>query len=356
VKPKVLFISGFLPSNRVPSGGQKLVYDVLEELSEKHALSLVTFCNEREKPYLAQTDYHMCADVSVFPIGTATRVGAAMLLPTLPLITSARFLAARRKVRQCLATGEYASVWIEFIQAASFLALLPRQMPSTLVVHDIFHEALERRAGQSRGLRSRLWRLEAARTRTWEKTILEDADQLITLNEKDRDTIAQFAKRSDVTVRYPVVEKRFYNISRREEQRDVGTILFWAMMSRAENEDAALWFASKILPEILKSVPKARFVIAGANPTDAIRNLASASVQVLGFVEDPIPLFASVHLAVAPLRMGSGIKIKVVEYLAASIPTVATSVGSEGIRSSPLLHVADDPAAFAVECIKILQN
>ncbi|MGH8020351.1 MAG: glycosyltransferase [Opitutaceae bacterium] len=60
-------------------------------------------------------------------------------------------------------------------------------------------------------------------------------------------------------------------------------------------------------------------------------------------------------LSIAPLRMGSGIKIKVVQSIEAGIPTVATPIGAEGVRPSPLLHVADSIGAFASTCIRLLQ-
>lgn len=59
-------------------------------------------------------------------------------------------------------------------------------------------------------------------------------------------------------------------------------------------------------------------------------------------------------LAVAPLRQGGGIKIKVIEYLAAGIPTVASPVGAEGVRPSPLLRVCADSAEFVSACLDIL--
>ena len=66
-------------------------------------------------------------------------------------------------------------------------------------------------------------------------------------------------------------------------------------------------------------------------------------MTVTGFVDDPSDLFATLDIAVAPLRLGSGVKIKVFETIDAGIPTVVTQVGGEGIPSHPLLDVAAGP-------------
>jgi glycosyltransferase involved in cell wall biosynthesis len=345
-----LFISGFLPSRRVPSGGQRLVYEILREQCAQGPVTLLAFCNEQECAYFVPDDFRMCAGVKVFELSRASRLRAALRHPALPLTTSARFAAAKDWVKD----RPFTDVWVEFIQGASLLTELPAGMPSTLVVHDLFHQTLGRRAAAARGIRRWFWQWEAGRTRRWESAVLRRAGEVLTLNDKDRELIRDCSGRTDVTVRYPVVDEHYRRVVRTATTIQQNTILFWGLMSRAENEDAATWFCQTVLPGIRRERPGVRLLIAGANPSPAVQALAGPGIEVLGFVEDPLPLFGSVALAVAPLRQGGGIKIKVIEYLAAGIPTVASPVGAEGVRPSPLLRVCADSAGFASACLDIL--
>lgn len=349
-RPPRLFISGFLPSPRIPSGGQKLVYEILREQAAAGPVTLLAFSNELERGYFVADDYRMCAGVKLFELSRSARLRAALWHPTLPLTTSARYAAARNWLKG----QRFTAVWVEFIQGASLLADLPDGVPSTLVVHDLFHQTLGRRAAGSRGIRRWFWQWEAERTRRWEGAVIRRAGQVLTLNDKDRELIRECSGRTDVTVRYPEAEAAYRRVVRSAATVQPDTILFWGLMSRAENEDAVAWFCHEVLPGIRRARPGVRFLIAGAKPSPAVRALAGPGIEVLGFVEDPLPLFGSVALAVAPLRQGGGIKIKVIEYLAAGIPTVASPVGAEGVRPSPLLRVCADSAEFASACLDTL--
>ncbi len=346
-----LFISGFLPSKRVPSGGQRLVYEILREQCAAGPVTLLAFCNEQERAYFVPDDFRMCAETQVFALNRGNRAWAALRYPGLPLTTSARFAAAR----DWLAGRTFASVWLEFIQGASLLEVLPTDLPATLVVHDLFFQALQRRAEGCRGWRRIFWQWESRRTRRWEATVLRRPQRLLTLNDKDRELIRECSGRTDAEVRYPVADARYREVVRQRARIRPDTLLFWGLMSRSENEDAVTWFAQEVLPRVRQRRPGARFLIAGANPGPNVQALAGPGIEVLGFVEDPLPLFSEVAMAVAPLRLGSGIKIKVVEYLAAGIPTVATTAGAEGIRPSPLLTVANSAEELAAACLRVLE-
>jgi polysaccharide biosynthesis protein PslH len=349
---KILFVSGFLPSSRVPSGGQKLVSRVLGDLAANNKVTLLAFTNEREAEHLDRDDFMACAEVKVFSIGRGARAYSAIRHPKLPLVSAARYSAARNWVRRVVAEQNFDLAWFEFIQCASLIPLLPGTLPTRLVVHDLFYQAHERKAARASGLARAFWKSEARRTKLWESAMISGATEVLTLTEKDRWAAQEISGRDDIRVRYPEVDEIYHAISRvRGTHISRGMILFWGQMSRTENEDAVVWFVREILPSIRLARPHARLVIAGSQPGPAVRRLACDHVEVTGFVPDPIPIFQSAEMAVAPLRLGAGIKIKVAEYVAAGVPTVVTTVGAEGIRPSPHLQVADSAALFIKMCI-----
>ena len=72
-------------------------------------------------------------------------------------------------------------------------------------------------------------------------------------------------------------------------------------------------------------------------------------VDLRGFADDLSLEYAQAAVAITPLRFGSGVKIKLIEGLSFGLPSVATSVGAEGIAAAPseVLRVEDTAEGFA---------
>lgn len=80
-----------------------------------------------------------------------------------------------------------------------------------------------------------------------------------------------------------------------------------------------------------------RTLILGKDAPDALRERGKAvGAEVLGFVPDPTPIYEKLTVTVAPIRSGSGTKLKIVESLAMGIPVVTTTVGAEGLPIAEL--------------------
>ena len=115
-------------------------------------------------------------------------------------------------------------------------------------------------------------------------------------------------------------------IKRKSNHRD---ILFYGAMSRKENYLSAEWFINNVMP--LLNEYDIRFVVLGGNPPDNLTRYENERIHVTGFVEDIRPYFSSSMCLVAPLVLGAGIKVKILEALSAGIPVLTNDVGIEGI-------------------------
>jgi glycosyltransferase involved in cell wall biosynthesis len=111
-----------------------------------------------------------------------------------------------------------------------------------------------------------------------------------------------------------------------------------------------LWFVSEVLPLIRTTVPMAQFVVVGRRPTAALQALADQQVlQLTGEVVDTRPALQRATVYVVPMRIGGGVRLKVLEALSMAMPVVSTQMGAEGIAGMPtgILQIADNPRAFA---------
>jgi glycosyltransferase involved in cell wall biosynthesis len=129
------------------------------------------------------------------------------------------------------------------------------------------------------------------------------------------------------------------------DERD-GAVFFGGFLagSGGPNEDAAVCLVGELMPSLWETLPTLELEIIGANPTAAVRELQGPRVDVVGFVPDPAEHLSRARVHVHPLRLGAGIKLKLIDSMAAGLPFVTTPVGAEGLGLGDLEDalVADD--------------
>jgi glycosyltransferase involved in cell wall biosynthesis len=124
-----------------------------------------------------------------------------------------------------------------------------------------------------------------------------------------------------------------------------GRILFLANLRYGPNIEAASWLVGQVLPFL----PERWSIDLVGQPAPAVESLAGPRVAVHGPVVDVADAYARADVAVAPVLVGSGTRIKVIEAMAYGRPVVATAAGRAGIAAVPGRHLlqADRPEEFA---------
>ncbi|MRR54799.1 MAG: glycosyltransferase [Deltaproteobacteria bacterium] len=135
-------------------------------------------------------------------------------------------------------------------------------------------------------------------------------------------------------------------------------IVFVGGYRHLPNVDAVNYFVAEVMPLLRLLLPGVRFHAVGSNPTSEMLAMQCEDVIVTGFVDDIDPLLDTMRLSVAPLRFGAGIKGKIGTALALGLPTVATSLGAEGmsLTDGENIIVADGAEAFADACTRLYQD
>ena len=137
------------------------------------------------------------------------------------------------------------------------------------------------------------------------------------------------------------------------------TIVFVGTMEYKPNVDAAFWLAKDIFPSIARRVPEARLLLVGHDTRHRLRPLADGHrIVATGSVADVTPLVGEAAVSVAPIRAGSGTRIKILEALALGVPVVSTTLGAEGLDLVPGREIilADAPEAFAEAVVRLLTD
>jgi GT2 family glycosyltransferase len=135
-------------------------------------------------------------------------------------------------------------------------------------------------------------------------------------------------------------------------------LLFVGGFRHPPNIDAMLWFVGKVWPEIHGRFPNLNLTIAGSNPPPEILQLASDRITITGYVSDEklTELYATHLLAVVPLRLGGGIKGKIIESLWHGLPVLTTPVGAEGIPEGASCMQISSLEEFAANLTELLNT
>jgi len=209
------------------------------------------------------------------------------------------------------------------------------------------------RRSRSRRLAYRVFRyLDLARLFAYERRAIRRFDRVFVCSEYDRlrfrrPNVVVVPNGADVPTKLP------------SSAVEAGTLLFCGLLSYAPNEEAVRFFVGSILPAIRQELADTRFVVVGSSPPATVRALDDGvSVRIEADVPSVAEHYRKATVAVVPIRMGGGTRIKILEAWALGVPVVSTSIGCEGLDGVDGEHllVADTPQQFAHACVELLRS
>jgi polysaccharide biosynthesis protein PslH len=294
----------------------------------------------REKPYT----------FGKLALGAVGRAPAGLLNFVSPAMTEA--------LETALARDAYDIVQIEGIEMSSYLHIIraSSRRPKYIVMdwHNIESELMHRYSLTAKTLFHRLYLLRAAsQFKKIECEILDNCDLNLVTSERERQHLLRRRPQSRVTVvENGVNVEQFVGPAKDSNDRllpGIRRVLFVGSMDYHPNIDAVQYFADEIWPALHHQLPSAVFTIVGRNPSKKVRALASrTAIEVTGTVRDVRPYYRESFVAVVPLRMGAGTRLKILEAMAAGLPVVSTALGAEGLAAQPgvAFELAETPQEF----------
>lgn len=125
------------------------------------------------------------------------------------------------------------------------------------------------------------------------------------------------------------------------------------------NIEGARRLVRSIWPLVRREAPEATLRLVGLEGERTLADLAGApGVAVVGTVEDVRAELAGARVAVAPLDVGGGTRIKILEAFALARPVVATPLAAEGlaVRNEEHLLIRESDPAFAAAVVRLLRD
>ncbi len=258
-------------------------------------------------------------------------------------------------IRAALATTPYDAVHLfGGVHVYEFRALV-NHLPTVITPYESFSLLLERTLARAGSLRERaVTRAQLGMARHFERWMFRGYDRVVVVSDRDADTLRGLARGLPVIVIPNGVDLEALQPAGQKADRP--TLIFTGNYDYAPNLDAALLLIREIFPLVQAALPEAELLIVGANPPPELQALAGEGVQVTGRVPDLAPYLDAAHVYVCPLRVGAGIKNKVLAAMAMRTPVVGSALSFDGIAVTPGEDVllAESPAEFAAETLRLL--
>lgn len=234
---------------------------------------------------------------------------------------------------------------------------LVAHLPTVITPYESFSLLLERTLAHAGSLRERASiRAQLAMARHYERWMFRGYDRVVVVSDRDADTLRRLARGLPVVVIPNGVDLEALRPAGQKAARP--TLIFTGNYDYAPNLDAALLLIREIFPLVQAALPEIELLIVGANPPPALLALAGEGVQVTGRVPDLAPYLDAAHVYVCPLRVGAGIKNKVLAAMAMRTPVIGSALSFDGIALTPGQDalLAETPAEFAAEALRLLRD
>ena len=362
---RVLFVSAEMPFP--PHKGQRMRnWAILRALAaEGHEVTLIAFAEAEELMADQSTLRKLCPVVDLVPSPSNNHRGFLRYLARLRSLGSRlphgpwrfRSPALVACVRRHMERQAFdVVIWDEVYNLENLQEPLP--VPVLLNHHDVMQVVWRRylEVEPNPIKRAYAW-TEYCKLLRWEGQACSRVAGVLACSEVDREVLKQICPQVPVAVVPNVVDTSSYVPVSKD---DGSTILFVGGMDWYPNQDAVAFFGKNIFPLIRELAPAARFVVAGRGPSPEFRAgfAGIPGIEFTGRVQDIRSVIASAAVCVVPVRIGSGVRWKILEAAAMEKPIVSTRIGAEGLdfADGEEILLADRAEEFTARVVSLLRN
>ena len=195
------------------------------------------------------------------------------------------------------------------------------------------------------------------RLKRYENKVINNFDAIIAISEIDKNLFLRDGCNIPIEVAPTGMNTAKYkNI----EQMDADSLSLFHLgsMDWLPNIEAVDWLLKDIWPLIQQKSTKVHLFLAGKNMNPKYFSIKSKNLIVAGEIKDALKFMENKQIMVVPLLSGGGIRIKILEGLAAGKVIVSTSTGAEGINYTDKKNIliADTPEDFTKTILSLLNN
>ncbi|MBM3791149.1 MAG: glycosyltransferase [Acidobacteria bacterium] len=347
-RPRVLWLTAYLPHLGRHAGAGRM-FQLLRRLAPRYRITLLSFLEtDGERQFLSDVE-PLCERVVAIRRrqpwrGQPWRRQAFAYEPFEEFYTQEMEDALQERLEE----EDFELIQLEFTQMGWY-AHAQFGIPMLLTKHEVdFAACLRRSRAERNPVRKLRWFYNYLQVLDREIRLLRRVHGAICMTDPDRIELEKFSRGVPIHVISTGVDLDYFRPP--PEPGRNRRMVFVGAFQHHPNVEAMTYFCRKVLPLIRQRTPSAELCIVGSGPPRAITDLAGRpGIEVTGLVPDIRPYMAAASVYIAPLRLGVGIRGKILEAWGMAMPVVATPVAAAGLRAEPGVNmlIADDEESFA---------
>ena len=355
---RLLLLTPFSPRLDATHGGARSIAQLVSRLADRHDVALLCVRADDDPP-VDDVLRGRCQLVEEFVrrgVGRTwkerwfrrTRLLTALVKGRPTWVADLHVAEFAVRARQVAETWSPDVIQMEFHVMAQYRpALASSPAPVVLTQHEPGSAASLETVALHRGMMRAIHWLDARAWRRFERRALPTVDAVVTFTERDRREVLRVQPNASVTCIPLAAEVPSQPLSAAGSRP--ASIVFIGNFVHPPNVDAATRLVVDIFPRLEHSHPKSILYIVGERPPRELARRSRARVIVAGRVPDVTPYLDAAAVIAVPIRMGGGIRVKVLEALSAGKAVVASSRALEGLDVVDGEHalVAETDAEFA---------
>jgi len=363
----ILFLSTRLPYP--PNNGHfQRTFNVLKHLSRKHNIYLVSFfskgLNKDTREHYNSEMKKYCKECHTFPIPFENSKLTFLYILMKTMLTNKPLIAYKYFVNEAIdcindikSRNHIDFVHYDMLPMAEYMKLMPA-INSLLTEHNVEYLRYLRWVEKEKNYIKKMYiNKQYKDLKNYEIDTLKKFKTCVVMSEYDKNILQEFSINTSFKVIPNGTDTDYFKPEKSDIKKD--SLIWVGGMFQWPNIDAVEYFVNEIFPHIAANNKDVIFNVVGADPIKVLyKSKYAKNIRVHGFVDDIRPLVAESNVYVAPIRIGSGTKLKILDAMSMGKCVVTTSVGLEGIEANvgSDVFVCDTAKEYAKMVLELLSD
>lgn len=253
-------------------------------------------------------------------------------------------------------TGNYDIIQVDQIINVALVSLLPKSSLKVFIEYETFFTRALREMKQL-NYNSHYTKYIEDLVKGIEVSCLNQFDGVITLAEQDKVILLEAGVKTPISSNHCIAIKKS-ELKKTFSPSASPDILFLGSEDHFPNKEGMIWFLKEVYPLIIKQEASAKLKMTGNWSREFQEQFKHLPIEYTGFVDSVEPLLNTCILIV-PIRIGGGIRIKMLSAISKGTPIVSTLTGAGGvpyIKHGVDMFITDEPSQYATHVLELLSN
>jgi len=263
------------------------------------------------------------------------------------------------QIEDMLKDTEFDCILIESLFMLPYVQTIRKKSKALVLyrAHNIEHRIWKRMASQSLSpIKRWYFAFLAKRLEQYERKAIHWVDAILPLTATDASWFESIGH--ELTIKVIPIGIHIQQYEAIQLNHSDLSVFHVGSMDWLPNVEGITWFVDQVWPMVRETCPDAKLYLAGKGMPDFLFKKAENGIMVSGYVNDLKDFMNGKQIMVVPLFSGSGMRVKILEGMAAARTIVSTKIGAEGIECIPGKDIllADDAMSFASHIVHCIQN